>query len=132
MSAATFCRSVFLAVTGCEALYADMGHFSRRAIRLSFSSLAYPCLILTYCGQASWLMRNQELAADVYFSSLPKPVFWPMLVLATLTSIVASQVCMLRGKIYCSAHKHARLCLPSLPPPLSARLHPFHHDARRR
>ena len=83
---------MFLAVTGCEALYADLGHFSRAAVQISFSCLAYPCLALTYMGQASWLLHNPSLAADVYYGSIPSPIFWPMLVLATVTSVVASQV----------------------------------------
>jgi KUP system potassium uptake protein len=89
--------SVFLAVTGCEALYADLGHFNRPAIQLSFFLLVYPALILTYLGQASYILGHidQAVGNDFYYRSLPKPLLWPMLVLATAASVVASQVCKL-------------------------------------
>ncbi|KAF8059665.1 HAK2 [Scenedesmus sp. PABB004] len=82
---------VFLCVTGCEAMAADLGHFSKGSVRLSFGAVAYPALVMTYLGQASWLLRNPDGFATVFYSSIPHPVFWPMFVVAVATAIVASQ-----------------------------------------
>ncbi|KAG2497281.1 hypothetical protein HYH03_004865 [Edaphochlamys debaryana] len=83
--------SVMLCVTGAEALYADLGHFSRNAILMGFLFFAYPCLVITYLGQASFLMARPEDVANTFWESVPRPFFYPMLVLATAASVVASQ-----------------------------------------
>ncbi|KAG2483114.1 hypothetical protein HYH03_018004 [Edaphochlamys debaryana] len=82
--------SVMLCVTGAEALFADLGHFSRGSITAASTLLAYPCLVITYLGQSAFLIRH-PLEKDAFWKSLPSQVLYPMLVLATLAAIVASQ-----------------------------------------
>ncbi|GLJ23292.1 hypothetical protein SUGI_0440650 [Cryptomeria japonica] len=82
-----------LAVTGSEAMFADLGHFNQDSIQIAFSFLVYPALILAYSGQAAYLIKNKEDVENVFYKSLPKnkAVYWPMFVVATLAAIVASQ-----------------------------------------
>ncbi|MEW5299674.1 MAG: hypothetical protein WDW36_002665 [Sanguina aurantia] len=82
---------VMLCITGAEAMFADLGHFNAISIRLSFCLMVYPTLVVTYMGQGAYLLVHPEDIANLYFSSVPSPVFWPMLVLATAATIVASQ-----------------------------------------
>ncbi|GIL44220.1 hypothetical protein Vafri_1743, partial [Volvox africanus] len=82
--------AVMLCVTGAEALFADLGHFSRESISVAFGLLAYPCLVVTYLGQAAHVIAHPE-NTDVFWASLPSKLLYPMLVLATLATIVASQ-----------------------------------------
>eukprot|EP01113_Clastostelium_recurvatum_P024805 TRINITY_DN2965_c0_g1_i8.p1 TRINITY_DN2965_c0_g1~~TRINITY_DN2965_c0_g1_i8.p1 ORF type:complete len:1025 (+),score=210.59 TRINITY_DN2965_c0_g1_i8:168-3242(+) len=83
--------TVVLCVTGVEALYADMGHFGKTPIRLSWYVLVYPALVFNYLGQASLLVRQPSAVSNPFFFSVPAPVFWPMLILATFATIIASQ-----------------------------------------
>ncbi|XP_073131084.1 potassium transporter 26-like isoform X2 [Henckelia pumila] len=83
--------SVFLGITGAEAMFADLGHFNKRAIQLAFSLVVYPSLILSYAGETAYLVKNPEKITDAYYSSLPNRVYWPMFVISTLAAIVASQ-----------------------------------------
>ncbi|PNW70302.1 hypothetical protein CHLRE_17g714200v5 [Chlamydomonas reinhardtii] len=83
--------SVMLCVTGAEALYADLGHFTHRSVLASFCLFVYPCLVLTYVGQGAYLMSRPEDVSDTFWKCVPRPFFYPMLVLATLASVVASQ-----------------------------------------
>eukprot|EP00887_Chlorella_sp_A99_P002108 scaffold21.g2108.t1 len=76
--------SVMLCVTGAEALYADLGHFSRPAIRISFAAVVYPSLTFTYLGQTAMILQSPETVTAAYWNSLPHPVYWPMVILATL------------------------------------------------
>lgn len=82
---------VVLCVTGVEAMFADMGHFSQRPIKLAFLCAVYPCLIITYMGQAAFLTRNKQEIEWNFYKAIPKPVFWPVFIVATLASIVGSQ-----------------------------------------
>ncbi|KAK4441748.1 Potassium transporter 5 [Sesamum alatum] len=82
---------VVLAITGTEALFADVGHFSVRSIQISMCSVTYPALILAYTGQASFLRKNNHLVSDTFYKSIPDPLYWPMFVVAVLASIIASQ-----------------------------------------
>jgi len=82
---------VMLCVTGTETMFAAMGHFSRASIALAFGLLAYPCLMLTYLGQGAYLLSHPTNVQTTFWSSVPERLFWPMLVLATLAAIVASQ-----------------------------------------
>ncbi|GLT66554.1 hypothetical protein SLA2020_389120 [Shorea laevis] len=82
---------IVLAITGTEALFADVGHFTIRSIQISMCSVTYPALILAYTGQASFLRKHNDLVKDTFFESIPDPLYWPMFVLAILASIVASQ-----------------------------------------
>jgi KUP system potassium uptake protein len=83
--------SVVLAVTGCEAIYADMGHFGARAIRWAWLFVALPALTVNYFGQGA-LLLSQPGAAPVLFYALVPPLFhYPMVILATLATVIASQ-----------------------------------------
>ncbi|HEY3694640.1 potassium transporter Kup [Phenylobacterium sp.] len=83
--------SVFLAVTGAEALYADMGHFGKNPIRAAWLFLVLPCLLLNYLGQGAVVLRHPSARANPFFEMVPDLVYWPVLLLATVATIVASQ-----------------------------------------
>ncbi|MBF0499812.1 MAG: potassium transporter Kup [Candidatus Riflebacteria bacterium] len=84
--------SVILAVTGAEALYADMGHFGREAISFAWYLVAYPALILNYLGQGALLLANPAVASTSPFYGLaPTWLLYPLVVISTLATIVASQ-----------------------------------------
>ena len=83
--------AILLAVTGAEALYADMGHFGRRAIQLAWLGLVFPCLALNYLGQGALLLQHPEAASNPFYLSFPQPLLIPAVVLATLATIIASQ-----------------------------------------
>ena len=83
--------SVILAVTGAEALYADMGHFGRKAIMLSWLGVAFPCLILNYLGQSALLLRNPALVENPFFLMAPEWARLPLVILSTAATIIASQ-----------------------------------------
>ncbi|MBY0495236.1 MAG: potassium transporter Kup [Cyanobacteria bacterium] len=82
--------AVFLVVTGGEALYADMGHFGRRPIRLAWFALVLPCLVLNYLGQGALLLINPK-ADHTFFMLAPSWALVPMVVIATAAAIIASQ-----------------------------------------
>jgi len=83
--------SVFLAVTGAETLYADMGHFGRKAIGYSWLGLVYPCLMLNYLGQGSLLLANPAAVANPFYLMAPEWARLPLVGIATLATIIASQ-----------------------------------------
>ena len=83
--------AVVLVITGGEALYADMGHFGRRPIRLAWFSVALPSLLLNYYGQGALLLRNPAAAENPFYFLAPKPFLYPLVVIATAATIVASQ-----------------------------------------
>jgi KUP system potassium uptake protein len=83
--------SVVLAVTGAEALYADMGHFGRKAIMISWLYVAFPCLILNYLGQSALLLRHPEAIENPFYFLAPDWARLPLVILATLATIIASQ-----------------------------------------
>ena len=83
--------SVFLAVTGAETLYADMGHFGRKAIGLSWLTVAYPCLMLNYLGQGALLLGHPEAAVNPFYLMAPDWARLPLVAITTLACIVASQ-----------------------------------------
>jgi KUP system potassium uptake protein len=83
--------SVVLAVTGCEALYADMGHFGARAIRWAWLYFAFPALVLNYFGQGALLLSRPGDAPFLFYALVPGWAHYPMVVLATLATIIASQ-----------------------------------------
>ncbi len=82
---------VVLAVTGAEALYADMGHFGKRPIRLAWLMLVFPCLLLYYFGQGAVLMSDAGARANPFYSLAPGVLQVPLLILATMAAIIASQ-----------------------------------------
>ena len=83
--------SVVLVVTGGEALYADMGHFGRRAIRLAWYVVVYPALLFNYFGQGAYLLAHPTDATHSFYALVPRSYLYPMIVLATLATVVASQ-----------------------------------------
>lgn len=86
--------SILLAATGAEAIYADMGHFGRKPIGFAWYFFAVGALILSYFGQSAWLLENvqqQTGNANPFFSIVPKAFLIPMVILATLASIIAGQ-----------------------------------------
>ncbi|KAK9089972.1 hypothetical protein Sjap_023149 [Stephania japonica] len=82
---------VILSITGTEALFADLGHFTALSIRLAFAFVVYPCLVLQYMGQAAFLSKNPSAIQTSFYDSIPDPLFWPIFVIATLAAIVGSQ-----------------------------------------
>ena len=83
--------SVFLALTGGEALYADMGHFGRRAIRVNWFGLVMPALMLDYLGQGALVLSDPAAATDPFFLMFPGWLLVPAVVLTTLATVIASQ-----------------------------------------
>lgn len=83
--------SVLLVVTGAEALYADMGHFGRQPIRLAWLGLAGPCLTMCYFGQGALLLAKPEAVENPFFHMAPAWALYPMVALATLATVIASQ-----------------------------------------
>ncbi|KAJ8567767.1 hypothetical protein K7X08_019975 [Anisodus acutangulus] len=82
---------IMLSITGTETLFADLAHFPVSAIQLAFTVIVFPCLLLTYTGQAAYLMQNKEHVVDAFYRSIPDSIYWPVFVIATLAAIVASQ-----------------------------------------
>ncbi len=83
--------SVFLVVTGGEALYADMGHFGRKAIRLGWFAIVLPALMLNYFGQGALLISRPETAANPFYQMSPGWALYPMVILAAAATVIASQ-----------------------------------------
>jgi KUP system potassium uptake protein len=83
--------SVVLAVTGCEALYADMGHFGRSPIRNAWLYIALPALLLNYFGQGAMLLMNPKAVNFLFYSLAPHWAHYPLVALATVATIIASQ-----------------------------------------
>ncbi len=83
--------AVVLAITGAEALYADMGHFGRKPIRLAWFALVLPSLLLNYFGQGALILRDPSAAANPFYMLAPRWFLYPLIVIATLAAIVASQ-----------------------------------------
>jgi KUP system potassium uptake protein len=82
---------VFLCVTGAEALYADMGHFGPKPIRLSWSLVVFPALILNYAGQAAIVLTGAPTEGNIFYRLCPGPLLTPLIVLATIATVIASQ-----------------------------------------
>ncbi|WP_419421172.1 potassium transporter Kup [Legionella sp. D16C41] len=82
---------VFLVVTGGEALYADIGHFGKNSIRISWFSIVFPSLILNYFGQGAYLLTNPAAISNPFFMIAPSWFGIPLLIIATLATIIASQ-----------------------------------------
>lgn len=82
---------IVLCITGTEAMFADLGHFSVRSIQIAFSGIVYPALICAYLGQAAYLMKFPEDVAQTFYKSTPNAVYWPMFVVAVIAAVIASQ-----------------------------------------
>jgi KUP system potassium uptake protein len=83
--------SVFLAVTGAEALYLDMGHFGKSPIRTAWLVLVFPCLTLNYLGQGALVLHHPAAWRNPFWAMAPGFAYWPILVLATAATVIASQ-----------------------------------------
>ena len=84
--------SVMLVLTGGEAMYADMGHFGRLPIRISWFTVVFPALLLNYLGQGAYLISGHPVSeGNIFFSLVPKLYLYPMVILATMATIIASQ-----------------------------------------
>ncbi|XVF44038.1 hypothetical protein PTKIN_Ptkin02bG0088200 [Pterospermum kingtungense] len=85
---------ILLCITGSEAMFADLGHFSQLSIKIAFTSLVYPSLILAYMGQAAYLSQHHAIESDYgigFYVSVPEKLRWPVLVIAILAAVVGSQ-----------------------------------------
>jgi KUP system potassium uptake protein len=82
---------VVLAVTGCEALYADMGHFGARPIRWAWLYVTFPALVLNYFGQGAYMLSHPDAAPFLFYALVPSWLHYPMVALATIAAIIASQ-----------------------------------------
>lgn len=83
--------SVFLAVTGGEALYADMGHFGRKPIRIAWAFVVFPALTLSYLGQGALILSQPETAENPFFLMAPEWALLPLVILAMMATVIASQ-----------------------------------------
>jgi KUP system potassium uptake protein len=83
--------SVVLSVTGAEALYADMGHFGRRPISVAWLYIVFPALVLNYLGQCALLLNTPSAASNPFFLMAPESLRLPLVILATMATIIASQ-----------------------------------------
>lgn len=83
--------SVFLVVTGAEALYADMGHFGKSPIRTAWLFVAFPCLTLNYLGQGALVLLKPEAQDNPFYAMIPHAVYWPVLGLTLMATVIASQ-----------------------------------------
>lgn len=83
--------AVVLCITGCEALYADMGHFGLKSIRISWYFVALPALLCNYFGQGALVLRDPKTATDSFYGLVPHNLLYPMVALATVATIIASQ-----------------------------------------
>jgi KUP system potassium uptake protein len=83
--------SVFLAVTGAEALYADMGHFGKAPIRQGWLVFVLPCLTLNYLGQGALVLSDPAAAINPFWKMVPELAYWPVLIMATIATVIASQ-----------------------------------------
>ena len=83
--------SVFLVVTGGEALYADMGHFGRAPIRLAWFTVVLPCLLLNYFGQGALLLERPEAVVNPFYRMAPEWALYPLVLIATIATVIASQ-----------------------------------------
>ncbi|XP_020218079.1 potassium transporter 6 [Cajanus cajan] len=85
---------ILLCITGSEAMFADLGHFTQLSIKIAFTSVVYPSLILAYMGQAAYLSKHHEIEQDYHFGfyvSVPDKLRWPVLIIAILAAVVGSQ-----------------------------------------
>jgi KUP system potassium uptake protein len=83
--------AVVLCITGGEALYADMGHFGRRPIRLAWSAIVFPALIINYFGQGALLLENPGATGNPFYSMADRSLLYPLVALSTLATVIASQ-----------------------------------------
>ena len=105
--------SVFLAVTGAETLYADMGHFGRKAIAFSWLGLVYPCLAINYLGQGALMLGTPSAAANPFYLMAPEWARLPLVFIATAATIIASQAVI--SGAFSVTHQAVAARLPATP-----------------
>lgn len=98
---------ILLAFTGVEALFADLGAFSRSAIQMSWLGYCFPCLLLGYIGQAAYISQNEGAYTNPFFNAAPPGMLYPSLVIAILAAIVASQAIITATFQVCASIKFA-------------------------
>ncbi|KAG9140481.1 hypothetical protein Leryth_016210 [Lithospermum erythrorhizon] len=85
---------ILLCITGSEAMFADLGHFTQLSIKIAFTSMVYPALVLAYMGQAAYLSKHHAIESDYhigFYVSVPESLRWPVLFVAVLAAVVGSQ-----------------------------------------
>lgn len=102
-----------LCITGAEAMFADLGHFSVKSIQVAFTSIVFPCLLLAYFGQAAYLMKYPNSSGRIFYDSVPDGLFWPVFGIATVAAIIASQA-MISASFSCVKQAMALGCFPRL------------------
>ncbi|KAJ4959925.1 hypothetical protein NE237_019835 [Protea cynaroides] len=102
---------ILLSITGTEAMFADLGHFTALSIRIAFAFVVYPCLIVQYMGQAAFLSKHLTSIPKSFYDSIPDGVYWPVFVIATLASIVGSQA-VITATFSIIKQCHALGCFP--------------------
>ncbi|KAH1063968.1 hypothetical protein J1N35_028955 [Gossypium stocksii] len=102
-----------LCITGAEAMFADLGHFSVPAIQIAFTFVVFPCLLLAYMGQAAYLMKYPDSSDRIFYDSVPESLFWPVFVIATLAAMIASQA-MISATFSCVKQSMALGCFPRM------------------
>ncbi|XP_020539758.1 probable potassium transporter 13 isoform X2 [Jatropha curcas] len=122
---------IILCVTGTEAMFADLGHFSQLSLRIAFTGVVYPCLVLAYMGEAAYLSKHKEDLQRSFYKAIPEVIFWPVFLIATLATIAGSQAvisatfsiisqsralsCFPRVKIiHTSKNIHGRIYIPEV------------------
>ncbi|KAF8408707.1 hypothetical protein HHK36_004771 [Tetracentron sinense] len=122
---------IVLCITGAEAMFADLGHFSQLSIRMAFTGFVYPCLVLAYMGEAAYLSKNKNDLQSSFYKAIPEVIFWPVFIIATLATVVGSQAiisatfsiisqcralrCFPRVKIiHTSSHIHGQIYIPEI------------------
>ncbi|XP_077237774.1 putative potassium transporter 12 [Tasmannia lanceolata] len=102
-----------LCITGAEAMFADLGHFSVKSIQIAFTCVVFPCLLLGYMGQAAFLIKNPASVERIFYDCVPDGLFWPVFVIATLAAMIASQA-MISATFSCVKQSMALGCFPRL------------------
>ncbi|PNX99954.1 potassium transporter 5-like protein, partial [Trifolium pratense] len=102
---------VFLCITGSEAMFADLGHFSVRAIQISFSFVTFPAILTAYIGQAAYLRKFPDKVENTFYDSIPDPLYWPTFVVAIGAAIIASQA-MISGAFSIISQALSLGCFP--------------------
>ncbi|KAI4386332.1 hypothetical protein MLD38_004273 [Melastoma candidum] len=101
----------FLSITGVEAMFADLGHFSVRSIQISFVFIVLPSSLIAYCGQAAYLMKYPQDIGNAFYASIPGPLYWPSFVVAIAASVVTSQA-MITGSFAIISQSQSLGCFP--------------------
>ncbi|XP_041012634.1 potassium transporter 5-like [Juglans microcarpa x Juglans regia] len=102
---------IILCITGTEAMFADLGHFSVRAIQMSFTCITFPAILASYIGQAAYLTKFPNNVSDTFYDSVPDPIYWPTFVIAVAATIIASQA-MISGAFSIISQSLSLGCFP--------------------